>query len=208
MQTRSSASAATAAATAATAPAAAGDAAPQTRVVYAAPVHKLSLVVAAHAWPLVKCTYRFIDLILARRAKGQLAVEAGARRLPDFPYEIWLAIKQFAANELFKEVEDLIVRGFHGDVDDGLWDEFEDPKGFAFDSPIRRARLDLYHLSDCDTCSYFMFEEDGMVRTFNGPSKVRCIKAYAGKSPPEYPASSRFRLLDWLTKFRGSHHLR
>ena len=178
MQTHSSAPAPTAAPAAATAPAAAGDA-PQTRLLYAAPVHKLSLVVAARAWPFVKRTYRFIDLILARRAKGQLAVEAGAHRLPDLPDEIWLAIKQFAANGLFREVEDLIVIGFHGDSDDGLLDELADPKRYGFDSRIGRARLNLYHLSDCDTCSYFMFEQHGMVRTFerssDGHSKVRCI---------------------------------
>lgn len=181
MQTRSSASAP---APAPAAVAAAAGAAPRTRLAYAAPVHKLSLLVAAGAWPLVKRTYRFIDLILARRRKGKLAVETRASaprcRLPDIPDEIWLAIKQFAAIELFKEEEDRFVFGFHGGSDDGLWDELEDPDGYGFVSRIGRARLDFDHLWGCRMCQLIMLEQEGMVRNFNGNSKVRCAGTCRG----------------------------
>ena len=178
MQTRSSAPAPTLAAVAATA-----SAALQTRLMYAAPVHKLSLLIVARAWPLVKRTYLFIDLILARRRKGELAVETGAsapRRLPDLPDEIWLAIKQFATSELVLAEQDRFVFGFHGGSDDGLWDELADPEGFDFIDRIGRARLDFGHLSDCHYCELLMYEQRGMIRTFNHYSQVRHAHLCAG----------------------------
>ena len=185
MQTRSSAPAPAPAPIAA---AAAAGAAPPVRLMYAAPVHKLSLLVAARAWPLAKRTYRFIDLILARRRKGQLAVEpsgSGPRhRLPDLPDEIWHAVKRFAAIELYLEEQDRFVFGLHGGSDDGLWDELADPEGFDFIDRIGRARLDFGHLSDCYNCQSLMFEQRGMIRTFNEYSQVRCVQFCAGNVCP------------------------
>lgn len=184
MQARSSAPAHAPAAAAA---AAAAGTAPRTRLVYAMPVHKLSLLVAARAWPLVKRAYLFIDLIIARRRKGQLGVETSGstrRRLPDIPDEIWFAVKQFAAIELFLEEQDRFVFGFHGGSDDGLWDELADPEGFDFIDRIGRARLDFGHLGDCHNCESLMFEQRGMIRTFNEYSQVRCVQFCAGNLRP------------------------
>lgn len=85
----------------------------RTRLVYAASVHTLSLIIAALAWPRLRCTYRAIDMILARRRNGTLAVASSACRLPKVPAEIWNIIKQYIALALFTEEEDHFLCNLH-----------------------------------------------------------------------------------------------
>lgn len=85
----------------------------RTRLVYAAPVHKISLIIAALAWPRVQSTYRAIDLILARRRNGTLAVVTPACCLPKVPAEIWNTIKRHIALELFTEEQDHFLCNLH-----------------------------------------------------------------------------------------------
>ncbi|GAA5982831.1 hypothetical protein JCM10908_006803 [Rhodotorula pacifica] len=161
------------------APAASASAPGVSRLVYATPVHKLSLIIAARAWPRIKRTYRFISLVQARRAKNTLEIDSSvpkaAKRLPNLPNEIWSNVKKHVTRELFEEEQDRFVFQFHGASDDGLWDELMDPQGFdeftSFDARIGRARLDLKHLKSCDSCSRNLCEESGMIRTFSQHSK-------------------------------------
>lgn len=86
--------------------------------------------------------------------------------------------------------QDRFVFGFHGGSDDGLWDELADPEGFDFIDRIGRARLDFGHLSDCHYCEFLMYEQRGMIRTFNHYSQVRHAHLCAGD--PMSKRGSRF----------------
>jgi hypothetical protein len=156
-------------------------AAPRNHLVYAAPVHQLSLVVAARAWPRVQRAYRFIDLILARRRRGTLAVDKMATspaprpRLPDLPAEIWLHIKHYIAFELFSEAQDHFFFEAHGFEDNMLWHELEDPDDAKFIPRIGRARLDCDHLKQCLECQYDIFSTQGRAYAISTNAKVRAV---------------------------------
>ncbi|GAA5872835.1 hypothetical protein JCM3774_006344 [Rhodotorula dairenensis] len=179
MQTLSSSAATSSAAGSSSSSSAARVAAPRTRLVYGAPVSKLVLVVAARAWPRIKRTHRFVELILARQRKTSLTVAAldtndpmaRRSRLPDVPREIWLTILHLVALELYKEEEDRFVFQFHGVSDDELWDQLQDDHDPGFIDRIGRARLELDHFGHCDTCLRSMCEESGMIRTLNAHSR-------------------------------------
>lgn len=157
-------------------------AAPRSHVVYAAPVHTLSLLVAARAWPRIQRAYRFIDLILARRRRGTLAVDRMATasaprpRLPDLPAEIWLSIKHYIAFELFSEAQDHFLLEAHGFEDNMLWYELDDPNDAKFIHRIGRARLDFDHLKQCRECRYDMCSTQGRASTSRNNAKVRAVR--------------------------------
>ncbi|KAG0665392.1 hypothetical protein C6P46_006839 [Rhodotorula mucilaginosa] len=79
---------------------------PGSRLVYAAPVHTLSLVIADLAWSRIQGAIKSVDLIVARRGDDSLAVENTASGLPDVPSEIWDVVKEHAEEDLYKAEED------------------------------------------------------------------------------------------------------
>lgn len=85
------------------------------RLVYAAPVHTLSLVIAALAWSRIQGAMNSVDLIVARRGDNSLAVEYTASRLPDIPSEIWDVIKEHAEEDLCKAEEDSFFKWLHSE---------------------------------------------------------------------------------------------
>lgn len=153
------------------------------RLAYGVALKTTSAIIASRAWPRVKRIHRFVALISARKTAGTLALESDARatRLPEVPREVWDAIARHVAHEIYREEEDRFVFSIHGTSDDGLWDELQTqaeegnaPAGI--DDRMGRARLDLSHLHDCDTCSLMMAHEYGTVHTLSGSTEVRSYK--------------------------------
>jgi hypothetical protein len=88
---------------------------PGSRLVYAAPVHTLSLVIADLAWSRIQGAIKSVDLIVARRGDDSLAVENTASGLPDVPSEIWDVVKEHAEEDLYKAEEDSFFKWLHSE---------------------------------------------------------------------------------------------
>lgn len=111
-------------------------------------VKVLPLVVAAGAWRKIEPVLLAIDLIRARRRRGDLRVDAppGRATVADLPEEIWEAIKLSASRDVFSSEATRFVRLHHHWSGDDLDDQWWDPKA------QRPRPLDVWHLERCDCC--------------------------------------------------------
>ncbi|GAA5914622.1 uncharacterized protein JCM6883_004441 [Sporobolomyces salmoneus] len=74
---------------------------------YGLTVRATDLLTAAQAWPRIEPTFRFLDLILRRKAKGTLASRGKMEGLVELvPVEVWEAIREWAVMLEMEEQED------------------------------------------------------------------------------------------------------
>ncbi|CDR36954.1 RHTO0S02e08988g2_1 [Rhodotorula toruloides] len=111
---------------------------------YGVCVKAMSLLVAARAWPDIEPVYLAVDLIRARRRRGDLRVEvsAGTKTVADLPDEIWEAVKVELSSDIFVEAADSFVRSYHRDPD------CDCRSCLAASSGV----LDIWYLAGCDAC--------------------------------------------------------
>ncbi|EGU12602.1 Epiglycanin [Rhodotorula toruloides ATCC 204091] len=116
----------------------------------------LPFYVASLAWPKIEPVYLAVDLMQARRRKGELQVEAslGRTTVADLPDEIWDAIKLAVSRRTFVQEEDRFARIYHIISDD---EEDWDSSGV-----FRPREYDIWHIRDCEFC-WEEFMQDGPV---------------------------------------------
>lgn len=152
---------------------------------YGVCVKAMSLLVAARAWPDIEPVYLAVDLIRARRRRGDLRVEvsAGTKTVADLPDEIWEAVKVELSSDIFVEAADSFVRSYHRDPD------CDCRSCLAASSGV----LDIWYLAGCDACIDDFLHSGGLRDWYAKEKEVRShvgsrssLIADALRDPAEY----------------------
>ncbi|GAA5914569.1 uncharacterized protein JCM6883_004420 [Sporobolomyces salmoneus] len=111
---------------------------------YGLTVRATDLLTAAQAWPRIEPTFRFLDLILRRKAKGTLASRGKMEGLVELvPVEVWQAISEWAVMLEMEEQEDKFLDQ-HSELCDDLSDFYSRVQGKISWDYLRRKGVPDY----------------------------------------------------------------